>query len=286
MILGYNTNGFAFHRINDAIGILSELGYRCIALTIDHNVLDPYQTNVRQEVDRVRVCLEQAGMLSVIETGTRFLLDPRRKHRPTLLDRLDSERERRADFLRRCVDIAGGLGSLAVSFWSGSLPHGRDEETAFELLSAACRELADYAAEKGVVLAFEPEPGMFIDTLARYQQLASAVARWNFKLTIDIGHLQCNETEPASTLIARHAAVLANVHLDDMRRGVHDHLFFGEGEVDFRSVFAALRAARYAGPTCVELSRHSHDAVETARRAKVFLDRVLERCEGQKGQNE
>jgi sugar phosphate isomerase/epimerase len=56
-----------------------------------------------------------------------------------------------------------------------------------------------------------------------------------------------------------------------MRHGVHDHLMFGEGEIDFGEVFAALTAIDYQGGVHVELSRHSHDAVETARRAMTFL---------------
>ena len=36
---------------------------------------------------------------------------------------------------------------------------------------------------------------------------------------------------------------------------------------DFAEVFAGLRAAGYAGGLHVELSRHSHDAVATAKRA-------------------
>jgi L-ribulose-5-phosphate 3-epimerase len=65
--------------------------------------------------------------------------------------------------------------------------------------------------------------------------------------------------------------VLWNVHIEDMRTGVHDHLMFGEGEIDFPPVFSALRQAGYTGGLHVELSRHSHDAVETARRALAFL---------------
>ena len=61
-----------------------------------------------------------------------------------------------------------------------------------------------------------------------------------------------------------------------MKRGVHDHIMFGEGEVDFADVFAGLREAEYAGGVYVELSRHSHDAVNTARKAKAFLDPFLQ----------
>ena len=60
-----------------------------------------------------------------------------------------------------------------------------------------------------------------------------------------------------------------------MRRGVHDHLMFGEGEMDFGEVFTALKEIDYAGGVYVELSRHSHDAVETARRAFTFLQSLL-----------
>ena len=56
-----------------------------------------------------------------------------------------------------------------------------------------------------------------------------------------------------------------------MRVGAHDHLMFGEGEMDFVPIFRALRHINYSGPACVELSRHSHDAVRAATTAFNFL---------------
>jgi sugar phosphate isomerase/epimerase len=46
---------------------------------------------------------------------------------------------------------------------------------------------------------------------------------------------------------------------------------FGEGEMEFGPVVQSLREIGYKGGVHVELSRHSHDAVETARRALAFL---------------
>ncbi len=86
----------------------------------------------------------------------------------------------------------------------------------------------------------------------------------------------CNGELPVSKFLWDWKHVLWNIHIEDMRVGVHDHLMFGEGEVDFADVFAGLRAASYADGVYVELSRHSHDAVSTARKARAFLTRYQE----------
>jgi sugar phosphate isomerase/epimerase len=131
--------------------------------------------------------------------------------------------------------------------------------------------LCDAAAKRHVRLAFEPEPGMFIDTMAKFAELHQRVNRANFGLTLDVGHLHCQGELPITQHIQRWQDWLWNVHIEDMRRGVHDHLMFGEGEMDFPPILEALRAIGYQGGVHVELSRHSHDAVNTATRALKFL---------------
>ena len=131
--------------------------------------------------------------------------------------------------------------------------------------------MCDAAAERQVRLAFEPEPGMFIDTMDWFAELQERVSHPAFGLTVDMGHLCCLGEVPAAPHLRRWRDRLWNVHIEDMRRGVHDHLMFGEGEVDFAEVLGALPEVGYAGGVHVELSRHSHDAVETARRALACL---------------
>ncbi len=270
MLFGYNTNGFAHHRLEDALTILAELGYGAVALTLDHHVLNPFAADLPRQVAAVRARLEELRLRSVIETGARFLLDPRRKHQPTLLSADRAEQWRRFDFLRAAVDTARELGSDAVSFWSGAAD---DAPTAIltDRLAEACTRLADHAAGRGVRLAFEPEPGMFIDTMERFAELRERVAHPAFGLTIDVGHLHCQGEVPIADHLRRWRDLLWNVHIEDMRRGVHDHLMFGAGEIEFGPVLRALDEIGFAGGVYVELSRHSHDAVNTARRALAFL---------------
>lgn len=275
MKLGYNTNGLALHRLSDALELLAETGYRSVAITLDHHCLDPYSPRLGKDIAATRAQLDRLGLSSVVETGARFLLDPRQKHEPTLLSPSESRRQVRLDFLRRSIDIAAELGSEAVSFWSGALRETLPEEAAYERLAAGCRILCEHAARKSVRLAFEPEPGMFIERMDQLARLRGLVDSPQFGLTLDVGHVHCLHDGEIPEVIRRWADCLWNVHIEDMRRGVHEHLRFGTGEIDFAPVLAALQEIGYAGGVHVELSRHSHMAPEVVRESYEFLSRII-----------
>jgi sugar phosphate isomerase/epimerase len=272
--LGYNTNGFAHHRLEDACEILCEIGYRSVAITVERDLLpSPGAPSVRLAASRLKSILDATRLGHTLETGSRFYLDPRRKHQPTMLSRAPAQRAARLEFLRACIELAASTGAHCVSLWSGSPDEPADPNELFARLTAGLRELLDHARPLGVRLGVEPEPGMFISTMHDFARLHDALDDPLLGLTLDVGHVHCladgNPAEP----IRPWSAKLWNVHLEDMRRGIHEHLLPGEGEMDFAPIFDAFRESRYAGPVHVELSRHSHDAVRAARRGFEFLSR-------------
>ena len=274
MLLGYNTNGLAHHDPFDSVELLAEIGYGSLALTIDHHCLSPFRSSSANDLVRMRETLERLKLRSVVETGARFLLDRYVKHEPTLMTADADSRQRRIDFYCRCIDIAAALNSDCVSLWSGVLRDGLDDEAAMQRLVFGLQPVLDHAAKHSVVIGFEPEPGMFIDTMLRFDQLAERVAAPHFRLTLDIGHLHCLGETPLPDYIQRYAPQLVNVHLEDMRRGVHEHLPFGEGEIDIPPVLAALQTAGYQGGVHVELARDSHRGPQLARASWEFLTRL------------
>lgn len=264
MLLGYNTNGFAHHALDDALAILAEAGYRAVAITPDVAHLAPFATTAA-ELRAVRRRLEELALAPVVETGARYLLDARRKHRPNLLEPDAEGRRRRLDLLVRCTEMAAELGAGVVSVWSGVRPEATPDRDAGHHLVEGTRALCERAASLGVRVAFEPEPGMWVETLAQWEWLRDAVAHPALGLTLDTGHVPCTESVSPAEAIARHRGELLNVHLDDARGGVHEHLQIGEGELDWGAIGAALRD--WEGVASVELSRHSHDAPRAARTA-------------------
>jgi L-ribulose-5-phosphate 3-epimerase len=269
VLLGYNTNGFTSHALDDALRVIAGLGYRSVAITLDHAALNPFSRAAPLEVARVRRLLAELDLVPVIETGARFLLDPWRKHRPTLLEDDPAERRRRADFLERAIAIASDLAAPCVSVWSGTGPEGVDPAELDRRLIDGLGALCSRAAQVGVRVAFEPEPGMHIGSMADFDRIAAAIAHPALALTLDVGHAHLTEASAADTVRA-YGGQLANVHLEGMSRLVHDHLPPWEGDLDLAAVFAALGEVGYAGPATFELSRHSHAAVDTARRAFAF----------------
>ena len=273
MLLGYNTNGLAHHDPFDAIELLAEIGYESVALTIDHLTLTPFGNTylATRQAELLDKALADAKMRNVIETGARFLLNPRYKHEPTLISPDVKGRDLRYEFLRHCIDTAQTLKSDCVSLWSGRLLDDVPLERGMDRLVASLGPVLDYAAERDVVLGFEPEPGMLIDTMERFDELKERVDAPHFKLTLDIGHLHCQGETPIADYIRKYGEQIVNIHLEDMKAAVHEHLPFGEGEINFPPVFQALRDINYQGAIHVELSRHSHDGPNMAKRSYEFL---------------
>lgn len=273
MRIGYNTNGFAHHDPLDAVDVLADLGYESVAITVDHGTLTPFGNTYMadQQAEHLAQLLEEKKMKCVIESGARFLLDPKHKHEPTLVSPAKHGRQRRFEFIRHCIDCGVKLKADCVSLWSGRLLDDVDSTAAMKRLVEALKPVIEYAELQKMPLGFEPEPGMFIDTMDRFGELCAQIDSPLFQLTLDIGHLQCQCEFPLGDVIREWGPRIVNVHIEDMKRGVHEHLPFGEGEIDFHEVITALRDADYQQGLHVELSRHSHEAPTIAARSIEFL---------------
>jgi sugar phosphate isomerase/epimerase len=303
--LGYNTNGLAHHRVVDALELLADLGYEGVAITPDVGELDLYHLQP-ELVGEIRRRASDRGLALVVETGARYLLDPRKKHHPTLLDDDSAQRARRVDMLRRSIDLAVALSAEVVSLWSGAAPteiaadardtapartrntgngtrntgaSTRDAQLA-PLWDRLCSGLAivlDHARSSGVRIAFEPEPGMFIERPSGYAELARRLGTHgaDLGLCLDVGHLVVTGDLPVGEHVREHAAHLLHVHLDDCRAGVHEHLMFGRGDLELRDVLRSLIDAGYAGMAAVELSRDSHRGAQAAAEALEHLRHAM-----------
>ena len=262
----YVTNGHTGHRLEDAVRLLSDCGYSGVALTLDHVHFDPDAPGMRSRAAALRRLLDELKLACVVETGARFALDARRKHHPTLLS---EGRERRVRQLTRAIDVAVELEAPVVSMWSGAVPAGGAEPgTVWDRLLEGMSRVVAHAERREVRIGFEPEPGMFVERLVDFETLDRRLGHPDaMGLTLDLGHCVCLEPEPVEVCVRRGAERLVHVHVEDMVRGVHEHLMFGDGELDLATALSGLVEIGYEGLVAVELSRHAHAAHETVPQA-------------------
>ena len=272
MLLGYHTNSLQNHRFDEAVTLLSDHGYQAIAITPDTCHLDP-ESITDADLAVIAQRLRDLGIKPVMETGARFLLDSNTKHEPTLMTRDARRRDQRVAFYGRVASMGKQLGADVVSFWAGidRCPGPDSEAWLLEGVAMAC----DAIRAAGLVPSLEPEPGMALETFADYERLRTTLGASAPMLTLDIGHLYAVwEGDPAE-VVARAAPFLAQVHLEDHRRGVHEHLLPGTGDVDFDGVLRSLSKSSYGGPVCFELSRQSHCAPTAVATCSELWSRFL-----------
>ena len=265
----YNTNGAANHRLGDAIELIARAGYDGVALTLDHHHLDPFADGWAADAGKVARRLGELGLGCVIETGARFLLDPTDKHEPTLLSAYPVGRARRVAFLERALEIGAILDAETMSFWAGVPKPSVDRAQAAEWLDEGLARVCAHAERIGVPASLEPEPGMLVETVADYARVAERHP--TLRLALDTGHCIVTEDIDPAEAVRAYAPRIGTVAVEDMRRGDHTHLPFGEGDMDIPAILTALRDVGFTGLVCVELSRESPRAHQAIPESIAYL---------------
>jgi sugar phosphate isomerase/epimerase len=123
--------------------------------------------------------------------------------------------------LKRHVDIAAEFGVRSMRHdvtrgfgeQAGSLDIPRTFPGALKVVVPAIREVADYAASKGIKTSLENH-GFYMQESKRVQKLIDAVHHPNFGLTIDLGNFLCVNEDPTAA-VRRLARYVIMAHAKD-----------------------------------------------------------------------
>jgi sugar phosphate isomerase/epimerase len=168
------------------------------------------------------------------------------------------------------------MDSRTISLQPGGPTIGTDisREVAAERFAHGLLEVLPVARKHGVILAVEPEPGLFIETSAEYLEFKNRYFKHEplVKMNCDIGHLFCVGEDPAES-IREMRQEIAHVHLEDIGANrVHQHLAPGKGAIDFAAIFDSLKVIGYDGWVTVELYPYETTAAGVAKAAWDYLN--------------
>ena len=199
----------------------------------------------------------------------------------------DAEYEREIARVMREVDIAARLGvrrmrhDVASSDDLSIMNFNRH----LERLAAACRRIADYASQYGIVTSVENH-GYFVQASDRVLALVHAVDRENFRTTLDVGNFLCVDEDPLSA-VKKNLPYASMVHIKDFYyRPAGSELgegwfqtsngnylrgaIAGHGDLNLREIIREIKRSGYDGDISLEF-----EGMEDCRLgAKIGLDNV------------
>lgn len=218
---------------------LAALGYDGVELmTLDPGKLDWDFVKKEAEKNHLSIALvctgEIFGQLGLSYTN------PREENRKEAIKRT-----------KEIIDFSSYLGAnINIGRIRGQYCSELSKEETYNYAVAAFQELADYAEKKNVRIALETVTIMqtnFINTLAEGAAMVDKVNRSNFKLMMDIFHLNLEEKELIEA-IKKYSSYNIHVHLADNNRRYPGHCGF-----DFEKILTAFKECGYDGNFCTEI---------------------------------
>ncbi len=164
-------------------------------------------------------------------------------------------RENARKYIQWMIDSAAELGSPTVCgpmYSAVGKDHIEDSDLRkkeWELAVFELRELADYAAKKGIKLALEPlnrfETDM-INTVSQGITFINDVGRENIGFHLDTFHMHLEEkSSPEAICLAGDR--IFHFHACENDRGIP-----GSGQVHWQEIGLALKSTKYQGPVVIE----------------------------------
>ncbi len=160
------------------------------------------------------------------------------------------------DRARRHVDLGADLGATIMVVALGEYIWQHEvipPEAQWHWAVEATRDLGEYAAGKGLVLAMELEPFRLslINTVNKLVKFLEDVDHPNVKANVDCSHLWLMDQDPSEILKLRGRIV--HTHFSDCNGEIHQDLPPGRGNTPLRNYLAALGEAGFEGVISLEL---------------------------------
>jgi inosose dehydratase len=170
------------------------------------------------------------------------------------------------------IDYAAQLGAANYGLIGGDRlrwrPPSSEEEAS---LARFCEDLARFAAERGVQVAYHPHVACTVETEDEIDRLLTATQA--LTLCLDASHIALVGEDPLAHL-RKYRERTGYIHLKDWARGKFVEMGQGTLGIDFTAILRELEANRFPGWVVVEQSRSDASPLASARANADFLRRL------------
>lgn len=254
----YSTNAYTKWPLERAIADVRDRGFDGVEILADV----PHAWPKTADVEAIKRAL--AGFpISNLNANTAIgleseVIDPSSAH-PSIIDPDLGRRKKKIEYVKSAIDLARAIGAPSVCTATGPQAPGQPSSKASALCFDAFEQILAYAERKPEVrIGVEYEPGFFVGGMRDALRLINELDHPLLGVNLDLGHAQCEGENLVETIEAFRARIW-NVHLEDIKKRVHQHLVPGEGDIDFARVRKALDRIGYDRFVTLELYPYKDD---------------------------
>jgi len=271
----YSTNAYTKWPLAKAVADIAKRGFAGIEILADAPHAFPAAD---MDLDGLKTAIAQSKLaVANLNGNTTLGLDPTGRDPsgfwPGFLDSAIGVRKMKTDYVKQVIDLAREIGSPAVCTASGIRPTGTSDREAFSRLANCLEEILDHAARANVRVGLEYEPGFYLGDLASTQRVVRELNHPLLGYNLDIGHAWCVKDDLERAIVEA-GPRLWNLHVEDIKGRVHEHLVPGRGDLDFKAMFRALNRVNYSGFVTLELYPYKDRPGEAGEEGLNFLRSV------------
>jgi sugar phosphate isomerase/epimerase len=236
--------------LEESVAHMAAVGFDGLELATGQPYSTPIETLDERRVDEIKRLLDRHRLPPVAVSALWRLAPP-----------TEAEWELEWEKWRRSVDVAGQLGASFVACGSGQAPEGWTREQIWSTLRRNAGRVAEYAAERGVVLALEAHWGAAVERPGDVLELIEAVGLPSLRVNLDICHpfaLGYDLESVAAILGPRtvyaHVCDVRGRHSGGPPPAGHQLVNPGEGEIDWPRWLGLLHRAGHYGWITTQVS--------------------------------
>ena len=193
-------------------------------------------------------------------------------HKPGIGDLDATERKKRWDIILKCFSIAETLNAKYLTITSGIL----SLDQSLEKQEKICYHFFEWILKhkpQSIQLGIEQEPEHIIHSSSQLLKLCKHF-QGQVKVNFDIGHSAVLK-ENISKSIQSLFPYLYNLHLEDILNAKHQHLLFGDGDINFATIKNTLKDLNYQGDYTPDLYPFSQNYSKALIASESFLKNFI-----------
>lgn len=265
----------------ERLNFAKDLGFDFVEMSVDESDerLARLDWSKEERLDLVK---------AIYETGVRIPTICFSGHRRYPMGSNDPAKEVQSlDMMKKCIELAQDLGVRNIQLAGYDVYYEEKSPETRARFIKNLRQACDWAEEAQVILSIEIMDDPFINSIEKYLAVEKEINSPYLFVYPDTGNVSAWHNDLWSEFYLGHGSIAA-LHLKDTypvtesSKGQFRDVLFGQGCVDWETMFAVLKETNYKGPFLIEMWSENCETVEETRaaiqEAQAFLYPLIEKA--------